>query len=121
VIIFHVEDDEDIREIAKMALEMTGDFEVVQQDCGEGALSIAADIRPDVLLLDVMMPGATGPETLIKLRKFSHLADVPVIYMTARIQPKEIDALMQTGALGVVVKPFDPMTLGQTILDLIKT
>lgn len=120
MIILHVEDDMDIREVSKMALEMVDDFEVLQQDCGEAALSVAADVRPDVLLLDVMMPGMTGPETLAKLREFEHLAKLPAIYMTARIQPSEIEELKQTGAVGVIVKPFDPMTLGQQITDLVK-
>ncbi len=119
MIILHVEDDADIREIAAMALEMMGDFQVVQKASGEEALAVAATTHPDVLLLDVMMPGLTGPETLSKLRKFEHLANLPAIYMTARVQPSEVDALIQTGALGVIVKPFDPVTLAQQIKDLL--
>jgi len=119
MIILHVEDDEDIRDIAKMALEMMRDFAVIQQDCGEAAIAIAAETKPDLLLLDVMMPGKTGPETLIELRKFEHLANTPAIYMTARVQPSEIYQLKRTGALGVIEKPFDPVTLGQDIKDLL--
>ena len=121
MIILHVEDDEDIRDIAKMALEVMGDFTVIQQDCGEAAIAIAAETKPDVLLLDVMMPGKTGPETLAELRKFEHLANIPAIYMTARVQPSEIDQFKKTGVLGVIEKPFDPVTLGQDIVDLLKT
>jgi CheY-like chemotaxis protein len=117
--IFHVEDDMDIREIAKMSLEMISGFNIVQHDCGESALAGAADFIPDVLLLDVMMPGMSGPETLAKLRELNHFASVPAIYMTARVQPNEIDELTQTGALGVIVKPFDPVTLGQEITDMV--
>ena len=117
--ILHVEDDTDIREIAKMSLEMMGDFTVVQFDCGEAALAGAADTTPDVILLDVMMPGMTGPQTLLELRKFPHLANVPAIYMNARVQPSEIDGLKEAGALGVIVKPFDPVSLAQQIKDLI--
>tara|TARA_R110002072_G_scaffold103764_6_gene227620 strand:+ start:172 stop:537 length:366 start_codon:yes stop_codon:yes gene_type:complete len=119
--IFHVEDDGDIREIAKMALEMVGDYKVVQFECGEDALAAAPDLTPDLFLLDVMMPGMTGPETLAKLREFDHLADVPVIYMTARVQPNEIAEFKSTGALGVIEKPFDPVTLGQQIRNLVPT
>lgn len=118
--LFHVEDDMDIREIAKMALEMTGQFEVFQFDCGEAALAGAKDLSPDILLLDVMMPGMSGPETLEKLRELDHFATVPAIYMTARVQPNEIEEFKKTGALGVIVKPFDPVSLGQEILDLIE-
>ena len=117
--ILHVEDDADIREIAKMALEMMGEFSVTQYDCGGAAVAAAASVTPDVLLLDVMMPDMTGPETLQKLRTFDHLANVPAIYMTARVQAGEIDGLKETGALGVIVKPFDPVALGDQIKDLL--
>ncbi len=119
--IFHVEDDMDIREIAKMALEMMGDYTVEQHDCGEAAILAAPNARPDVLLLDVMMPGMTGPQTLAKLRTFAHLSDLPAIYMTARVQQDEIEAFKETGAVGVIMKPFDPVTLGQEIEDLLKS
>ncbi|MCV2894239.1 response regulator [Lentibacter sp. XHP0401] len=119
MIVFHVEDDMDIREIAKMSLEMTGDFTVVQYECGEAAIVGSGNVTPDVLLLDVMMPGMSGPETLSKLREMDHLATVPAIYMTARAQPNEIDEFTRTGALGVIIKPFDPVTLGQQILDIV--
>lgn len=118
--IFHVEDDSDIREIAKMALEMVGAFHVSQYDCGEAALAAAPDATPDLFLLDVMMPGMTGPEALQKLREFDHLVNVPAIYMTARVQPDEIEAFKKTGALGVIEKPFDPVTLGQQITDMMR-
>jgi len=119
MIVMHVEDDADIREIAQMALEMMGDFTVVQFDCGEAALEGAGGTDPDVILLDVMMPGMTGPQTLAELRKLPHLKDVPAIYMTARVQPSEIDGLKNAGALGVIVKPFDPVSLAQQITDLV--
>ncbi|MBU2981452.1 response regulator [Lentibacter algarum] len=119
--IFHVEDDRDIREITKMALEMAGEFQVSQYDCGDAALAAASDSTPDLFLLDVMMPGMTGPETLLKLREFDHLANVPAIYMTARVQPDEIEAFKKTEALGVIEKPFDPVTLGQQIMDMMAT
>lgn len=119
MLILHVEDDVDIREIAKMALELTSGCEVVQCDSGEAALAIADEVRPDVLLLDVMMPGMTGPQTLAKLREFEHLANVPAIYMTARVQPGEVEDLKQAGAVGVIVKPFDPMTLAQQVTEIL--
>ena len=120
MIILHIEDDMDIREIAKMALEMTGDFTVLQADCGEAGLVIAKDATPDILLLDVMMPRMTGPEALVKLREMDHLANVPAIYMTARAQAHEIESFKKTGAIGVIVKPFDPVTLGQQILEILQ-
>lgn len=116
--ILHVEDDKDIRDIAKMALEMAGDFDVTQFDCCSAALAGAANLTPKVILLDVMMPDMSGPQTLVELRKFAHLKDIPVIYMTARVQPSDIIALKEDGALGVITKPFDPVTLAQQIKDL---
>lgn len=116
--ILHVEDDLDIQEIARMSLEMVGQFSITQCDSGEAALARAKDMTPDLLLLDVMMPGMTGPETLQRLREMDHLKDVPAIYMTARVQPGEIEGFKQTGALGVIEKPFDPVTLSQQITTM---
>ena len=114
--ILHVEDDEDIREVAKMALEFSGKFELMQCASGEEALVKAEGFAPEVLLLDVMMPGMSGPDTLKALRQKPALAATPAIFMTARAQPAEIEALKALSALTVVVKPFDPITLGDQIL-----
>lgn len=113
--ILHVEDDESIREIVELALEMAGGFEVVQCDCGEDALARALDYIPDVLLLDMMMPGLTGRQTLERLRERPEFAEIPAIFMTARAQPNEMDELRQIGAVDVISKPFDPITLGDQI------
>lgn len=115
--LLHVEDDEDIREVANMALTLSGKFEVLQCPSGEDALQKAPEFSPDVLLLDVMMPGMTGPETLSALREMAQFRDTPAIFMTARAQPAEVEALKAASALTVVVKPFDPITLGDQILE----
>lgn len=117
--LMHVEDDPDIREVAKMALELSEKFEVMQCASGEEAISKAADFAPDVLLLDVMMPGMNGPTTLQNLRQISGLEKVPAIFMTARAQPAEVAELKARSAVAVVVKPFDPITLGDQILEAI--
>lgn len=119
--LMHVEDDEDIREVAKMALEISGAFEVLQCASGEEAIQKAPGFAPDVLLLDVMMPGMSGPTTLENLRKMEGLAETPAIFMTARAQPSEIEELKAISAITVVVKPFDPITLGDQILDALKS
>lgn len=113
--LLHVEDDADIREIAKMALELSGEFDVVQCDCGEAALRCVQDFVPDVLLLDMMMPGMTGRETLEKMRENPAFAGIPAIFMTARAQPTELDELRGIGATDVISKPFDPMMLPEQI------
>ncbi|OOZ43264.1 response regulator [Solemya velum gill symbiont] len=117
--VLYVEDDEDIRSIAEMALEDEG-FEMMICESGQEAISKAADARPDILLLDVMMPGMDGPTTLKNLRELPHLATTPVIFMTAKVQQTEVDEYLAMGALGVIAKPFDPMTLGETIRDMVE-
>jgi len=118
--LMHVEDDGDIREVAKMALEFSGKFEVRQCASGEDAVEQIAGYNPDVLLLDVMMPGLSGPETLQQLRQIDGFQDTPAIFMTARAQPSEIEELKALSAITVVVKPFDPITLGDQIIDAIR-
>jgi CheY-like chemotaxis protein len=118
--LLHVEDDRDIREVAKMALMLSGAFDVLQCASGEDALEQAPGFDPEVLLLDVMMPGMTGPETLAALRKLEQFHTTPAIFMTARAQPAEVDALKALSALTVIVKPFDPITLGDQILAALK-
>lgn len=113
--ILHVEDDADIREIAMMALELSGEFEVFQCSSGQEAIANAVAFGPDVLLLDMMMPGMTGRETLDQMRKDALLKNVPAIFMTARAQHSEIEELLKTGAIDVIAKPFDPMALPEQI------
>lgn len=109
--LLHVEDDADIREIALMALELSGDFDVVQCETGEAALNQVQSYTPDVILLDMMMPGMTGRQTLEKMREMDSLRDVPAIFMTARAQHNEIEELRDLGAADVISKPFDPIAL----------
>ncbi len=113
--ILHVEDDADIRDIAELALSMTGEFHVVQCSCGEDALVEIERFQPDVLLLDLMMPGMTGPQTLDRMRQIPSLANVPAVFMTARAQNSDIEGLREQGAAAVICKPFDPLSLGAQI------
>ncbi|MDV2856538.1 MULTISPECIES: response regulator [Oceanimonas] len=113
--ILYVEDDEDIREIARLALEMVGGFTVLLCASGEEALTRATGFAPDMILLDVMMPGMDGPGTLAALRRQPALAHTPVAFMTAKIQPQEIAAYKALGAVDVIAKPFDPMALPEQI------
>jgi len=116
--ILYVEDEPDIRTVAKMALEMTGGFEVHLCSSGEEALESLAGFTPDLVLLDVMMPGMDGPTTLAELRKHPKGASVPVIFLTAKSQASEISAYRDAGAIGVIAKPFDPMTLASQVSEL---
>jgi two-component system OmpR family response regulator len=113
-----VEDDADIQTIARLALEMVGGFTVHVCSDGAQALAEATGFAPDIILLDVMMPGMDGPTTLIELRKQPSLISTPVIFMTAKVQPSEIADYVKRGAIGVIAKPFDPMTLATQIKEL---
>ncbi|WP_110657696.1 response regulator [Salinicola halimionae] len=113
--ILHVEDDISIQEVAKVALEIVGGFEVTSCDDGQSAISRAAEWQPDLILLDVMMPGIDGPTTLVRLREQASTQGIPVIFMTAKVQPSELEHYRALGALDVVVKPFDPMTLAEQL------
>ena len=118
--LLHVDDEPDILELAKMSLEMTGDFDVTNCASGADALHAAKAAQPDVLLLDVMMPGMSGPETLMHLRQILGLEHTPVFFMTARVSAAMWAELFELGAVDVIAKPFDPMTLGSRIKDLLK-
>ncbi|WP_427913060.1 response regulator [Ramlibacter sp. MMS24-I3-19] len=109
--VLYVEDDSDIRTIASMALEAMGGLTLQACASGAEALAVAEAFAPQLLLLDVMMPGMDGPTTLGRLRELAALRDVPVIFMTAKVQASEVEQYRELGALGVITKPFDPMAL----------
>ena len=113
--ILHVDDDEDIRTIANLALEMVGNFELMQCASGSEAIAQIAEFAPDLVLLDYMMPVMNGGETLNEIRKIPGYADVPSVFMTARLQEELVQELLDKGAWGVIRKPFDPMTLADDI------
>lgn len=116
--ILHVEDEADIRDIVKLALEDLGGFEVETCASGVEALEKAEAFAPDLLLLDVMMPNMDGPSTLAALRRLPSLSDVPAVFMTAKVQEMEIKHFKSLGALDVVSKPFDPMELANTLREI---
>ena len=109
--VVYVEDEPDIQAIVRIALESIGGMQVVVFSSGQEAIARAAEVRPQLLVLDVMMPGLDGPGTLRLLREQAPQRDVPAVFMTAKAQPQEIAALQQQGAIAVVSKPFDPMQL----------
>lgn len=116
--VLHVDDEPDIREVAALALEMDPELSVRSVASGQEALEVlGSDATIDVVLLDVMMPELDGPGTLERLRQLPGRADTPVIFMTARAQSHELDRFLSLGAIAVIIKPFDPMTLGQQLRD----
>jgi len=106
-----IEDDDDIREIVSMALETIGGYTVEPCVSGDEAIEKAAAFDPDIILLDVMMPGMDGSATLDKLRGIPGLEKTPVIFVTAKAMPAEIKGYISLGALGVITKPFNPTTI----------
>ena len=117
--ILYVEDDPDIRTVAQIALETVGGYTLKVCDSGRAALdAVAAGYRPDLLLLDVMMPGMDGPTTLDGLRRLAATAGTPAAFMTAKVQAAEVAHYKSLGAIGVVAKPFDPMQLAQQVRRL---
>ncbi len=110
-----VDDDEDIRTVSEVAARRIGQWEVVLAASGEEALERAIQEQPDVILLDVMMPGMDGPMTLAALRRDPRLAKTAVVFITAKAQAREVARLMDLGAVDVIAKPFDPMHLHERI------
>ncbi|MCQ2030401.1 response regulator [Stutzerimonas zhaodongensis] len=113
--ILHVEDDPSIQAVVKVALEAIGGYQVRSCSSGQQALDEVEGFAPQFILLDVMMPGMGGPETLSRLGELIDLGQIPVVFMTAKVQPSEIESLRRLGARDVIVKPFDPMRLAGQI------
>lgn len=113
--ILYAEDEPDIQEIAKIALEDVGGFSVTYCNNGIEILEKIKIMTPDLFLLDVMMPEMDGPTTLQELRKLSQFSHTPAIFMTAKVQPDELELYKNLGVLEVISKPFDPMKLAETI------
>lgn len=109
--ILYVDDEDDIREVACMALGLAPNVEILSCASGQEALRVAAEAKPDLILLDVMMPVMDGPRTLESLRENEATRTIPVIFVTARTQSYELERFHASGAVGVIAKPFDPMTL----------
>ncbi len=120
--ILQIEDDVDILEISRIAIELSAGIDLYQASTGREALEMLPGIHPDVILLDVMMPDMDGPETLSRIRELG-FGSVPVIFLTARARENDLSALMLLDVAGIIIKPFDPLTLlrqVQTTVDRAK-
>ncbi len=106
-----IEDDPDIQTMIKMSLKFKGEYEVILAGDGFSGIEMAEKEIPDVILLDVMMPELDGYETCKRLKANPLTKDIPVIFLTARVQEKEIKKGLEMGAIGYLTKPFDPMTI----------
>ncbi len=116
--ILYVEDEPDIRTVASLALHDIGGLQVKTCGSGREALELADRSRPDLILMDVMMPDLDGPATLSRLRENPDTAHIPVVFMTAKAQPEEVEYFKGLGVVEVIGKPFDPLTLADRLRAL---
>ena len=115
-----VEDEQDIRKVAQISLQFRGGWKVVAAGDGMEGLAMAAAEKPDVILLDCMMPRMDGYETCRQLKLNAELRHIPVIFLTAKSQESEIRKGLQLGAVGYLVKPFNPMSLADEIIKILE-
>lgn len=113
-----VDDDSVIRRIAEITLSRVGKWKVVTAESGARALELVSTLKPDLILLDVMMPGMDGPSTFAKIKDMENPVRMPVIFLTAKVQKQEVEEYLRLGAAGVLSKPFDPLSLPQEIIKL---
>jgi CheY-like chemotaxis protein len=106
-----IDDEPDIRELVALALEIGTSWKSLAADSASAGLALASEHRPDAILLDVMMPGVDGPETIRRLHADQRTKDIPVVFLTAKVRQSDRERLLALGAAGVLAKPFDPMTM----------
>ena len=116
--IMHVDDDEDIRLIVRMSLELNGDLDITQCASGQEALDAIEHAKPELVLLDVMMPNMDGEETLRKIRLIESFSLTPVVFMTAKAETYARNEMLNAGAIGVIIKPFNPLELPNLVQSI---
>jgi CheY-like chemotaxis protein len=116
-----VDDEPDILTVGELALQDVGGWEVCLAESGAEALELFEQERPDVVLLDVMMPRMDGPTTFQRLRDKNLDGRAVVIFMTAKVQTYEVQRYLELGAAGVIAKPFDPVSLPEEIREIVRT
>lgn len=114
--IAYVDDEPDLREVVQLALSLMTEATVHCYESGSQALQQLPSLHPDLVLLDVMMPGMDGTEVIQRMHDDQSLKDIPVIFMTAKALPEEVARFRSLGAIGVIAKPFDPTRLGTEVL-----
>ena len=116
-----VDDEEDVRYVARVSLGNVGGMMVIEACDGKEGIARARAERPDVILLDVMMPGMDGPETLKVLRGYAETAHIPVVFLTAKGMAAQVSELETLGADGIILKPFDPLTLAARVRAILES
>ncbi|HNB23654.1 MAG TPA: response regulator [Candidatus Melainabacteria bacterium] len=113
-----IDDEEDNRQIANLALTMIGGFTVIEADGGELGLKLAEAEKPDVILLDFVMPNMNGLETLKALRRNPLTEKIPVIFVSTKSLQEREKELFEAGAQGILPKPFNPTQLPEKIKEI---
>jgi two-component system OmpR family response regulator len=116
--ILYVDDDPDICEVVQATLCLVAGLDIHTAGSGEQGIDLAYELRPDLILMDVMMPGLDGPATFQRMRNSELIDKIPVVFLTAKVLPEEIARFLRLGAIGVIGKPFDPLKLGAQVLAL---
>ncbi len=114
-----IDDDRDIREVARASLELVGGFTVITAESGRRGLLVAQEAKPDAIILDLMMPEMDGQETLAQLKQDPGTACIPVIMLTAKFHARKQDLVDRGNAAGVLLKPFDPMLLSRQVCEIL--
>lgn len=114
-----VDDEEDVRFVARMSLGRVGRMTVIEASSGAEGIDLAKAEHPDFILLDMMMPGMDGKATFLALRQSEETASIPVVFLTAKAKAADIQRLKELGARGVVLKPFNPMTLAGDVTAIL--
>jgi two-component system, OmpR family, alkaline phosphatase synthesis response regulator PhoP len=114
-----IDDEDDIREVACLSLEMSQGWRVSTANSSTLGVELARREKPDAILLDVMMPDKDGPSTLRELQQGEETRAIPVIFLTAKVQGADRRKFMELGVQGVIAKPFDPLTLGSQIREVL--
>lgn len=113
-----VDDDPHMREIARIALELDERIAVSTCNSGEDALIAAPRLKPDMILLDMMLPRLDGVQTMQRLREDAAFAKVPIVFCSAAVQDDEFQRLLALGAAHVIVKPFDFQNLRHVVWQI---
>ena len=116
--ICYVEDDEDIQRIVRMSLERIGKMTVRVEIDPLKAIEGIIEFKPDLVMLDWMMPGMDGPTLFRKILETPETKDLPVVFITAKASPRELEELRGMGALGTISKPFSPKDLPEQLRAL---
>ncbi|HEX7149882.1 MAG TPA: response regulator [Thermoanaerobaculia bacterium] len=119
MLVLVIDDEEDVRLIATMSLGRVGQMTVIEANGGAEGLAKAVEHHPDLILLDMMMPGMDGATTFRHLRANPETASIPVIFLTAKSMTGEVEKLRGLGAKGVILKPFNPMTLAAQVREVL--